>query len=259
MHKCRLGPNIWSWILNVCKIFVTLKIMKFLSNPKEKWSYERLSIIRRWVGREGFCYHFGKLHVSVSAVGDRSISCWEDDGIKRPLFTHWWSRPKRWRRCQRWYHWWYSWGAGMVTKRRRLCKTGVIREAGGLNFLSTTCNFFTLGKRCVSVIDVSSCYLPPDIEDSPVQSVAVLGRRKILGLKFSLTSPPFSHHMASYWIVGWDDFETKGNPKCHLCVLTNLHVWTNRARSSPSFVLSTSAVQSCALMDAFTKSLTSSL
>ena len=26
----------------------------------------------------------------------------------------------------------------------------------------------TLGKRCVSVIDVSSCYLPPDIEDSPV-------------------------------------------------------------------------------------------
>ena len=46
----------------------------------------------------------------------------------------------------------------MVTKRRRLCKTGVIREAGGLNFLSTTCNFFTLGKRCVSVIDVSSCY-----------------------------------------------------------------------------------------------------
>ena len=56
----------------------------------------------------------------------------------------------------------------MVTKRRRLCKTGVIREAGGLNFLFTTCNFFTLGKRCVSVIDVSSCYLPPDIEDSPV-------------------------------------------------------------------------------------------
>ena len=90
----------------------------------------------------------------------------------------------------------------MVTKRRRLCKTSVIREAGGLNFLSTTCNFFTLGKRCVSVIDVSSCYLPADIEDSPVQSVAVLGRRKILGLKFSLTSPPFSHHMASYWIVG---------------------------------------------------------
>ena len=36
----------------------------------------------------GFCYHFGKLHVSVSAVGDRSISCWDDDGIKRPLFTH---------------------------------------------------------------------------------------------------------------------------------------------------------------------------
>ena len=89
----------------------------------------------------------------------------------------------------------------MVTKRRRLCKTGVIREAGGLNFLSTTCNFFTLGKRCVSVIDVSSCYLQPEFEDSPVR-VVVQGRRKFLGLKFSLTSSPFSHHMASYWPVG---------------------------------------------------------
>ena len=28
------------------------------------------------------------------------------------------------------------------------------------------------GKRCVSVIDVSSCYLPPDIEDSPVSGGA---------------------------------------------------------------------------------------
>ena len=59
----------------------------------------------------------------------------------------------------------------------------------------------TSGKRCVSVIDVSSCYLPPDIEDSPVR-VVVQGRRKFLGLKFSLTSSPFSHHMASYWPVG---------------------------------------------------------
>ena len=69
----------------------------------------------------------------------------------------------------------------MVTKRRRLCKTGVIREAGGLNFLSTTCNFFTLGKRCVSVIDVSSCYLQPDIEDSPVSGSA--GEKEVFRFK----------------------------------------------------------------------------
>ena len=228
-------------VQNICNT----KNNVILSNSKEKWSYERLSIVRQWVGREGFCYHFGKLHVSVSAVGDRSISCWEDDGIKRPLFTRW-SRPKRWRRCQRWYHWWYSWGAWMVTKRRRLCKTGVIRKAGGLNFLFTTCKFFTQARDVFRWLmwAAATCHLTLKI----VQSVVVQGRRKILGLDFSLTSTPFSHHMASYCPVGWDDFETKGNPKCHLCVLTNLNVSTNRARSSPSFVLSTSAVQSCALL-----------
>ena len=90
----------------------------------------------------------------------------------------------------------------MATKRRRLCKTGVIREAGGLKLLIYNLQLLCSGKRCVSVIDVSSCYLPPDIEDSPVSGGVVQGRRKILGLKFSLTSTPFSHHMASYCPVG---------------------------------------------------------
>ena len=153
-------------VQNICNT----KNHVILSNLKEKWSYERLSIIRRWVGRGGFLLPFWQVTCECvcrwgqehQLLGRR----WYQATTFYPL--HWWSRPKRWRRCQRWYHWWYSWGAGMVTKRRRLCKTGVIREAGGLNFLSTTCNFFTLGKRCVSVIDVSSCYLPADIEDSPV-------------------------------------------------------------------------------------------
>ena len=81
----------------------------------------------------------------------------------------------------------------MVTKRRRLCKTGVIREAGGLNFLFTTCNFFTLGKRCLSVIDVSSCYLPPDIEDSPVSGNG--GEEEVFRFKiiFDITSVSLPH------------------------------------------------------------------
>ena len=60
----------------------------------------------------------------------------------------------------------------MATKRRRLCKTGVIREAGGLKLLIYNLQLLCSGKRCVSLIDVSSCYLPPDIEDSPVSGGA---------------------------------------------------------------------------------------
>ena len=75
--------------------------------------------------------------------------------------------------------------------------------SSGKQVVSTSYLQLYSGKRCVSVIDVSSCYLPPDIEDSPVSGgLVVQGRRKILGLKFSLTSTPFSHHMASYCPVG---------------------------------------------------------
>ena len=88
----------------------------------------------------------------------------------------------------------------MATKRRRLCKTGVIREAGGLKLLIYNLQLLCSGKRCVSLIDVSSCYLPPDIEDSPVSGGA--GEEEDFRSKFFLTSTHFSHHMASYCPVG---------------------------------------------------------
>ena len=128
-------------------------------------------MIRRWVGREGFCYHFGKLHVSVSAVGDRSISCWEDDGIKRPLFTRW-SRPQTLEKMPALIPLVILLGGLDGDKEKEVVQDRCHQESRWSQLLIYNLQVLYSGKRCVSVIDVSSCYLPPDIEDSPVSGGA---------------------------------------------------------------------------------------
>ena len=139
-----------------------------LSNPKEKWSYERLSIIRRWVGRGGFLLPFWQ-------VTCECVCRW---GQEHQLLGG------RWYQATTFYP--------LVEQTQTLEKMPALIPLvillGGLDgdkekevvqdrchqggrwsqLLIYNLQLLYSGKRCLSVIDVSSCYSPPDIEDSPV-------------------------------------------------------------------------------------------